>query len=164
MLFALTLVGRDRLGPGGDVYFAFGGRPEEAEDYDYISIDPQAQLGEHRVDFLVTLSSLEPVDMVTVQAREAPPPDYVKRRMNPRGWVDHKLVVECDGHDFHDRTKAHASPDRARDRALQVAGFQVFRYTGADIWRDVMACATEVIDGLFVEIRRVWHAPDNPDD
>lgn len=164
MLLALTLAGRDRLGPEGDVYFAFGGRPAEADDYDYISIDPQVQLGEHRVDFLVTLSSLEPVDMATARARDGPPPDHITRRMNPRGWIDHKLIVECDGHDFHDRTKAQASRDRARDRGLQAAGFQVFRYTGSDIWRDVMACATEVIDALFAEIRRVWHEPDAHDD
>jgi very-short-patch-repair endonuclease len=92
--------------------------------------------------------------MTTGRSRETP--DYVKRRMNSRGWVDHKLVIECDGHDFHDRTKVQASRDRARDRTLQSLGFQVFRYTGADIWRDVMACATEVLDALTTEMRRVW--------
>ena len=47
-----------------------------------------------------------------------------------------RLAVECDGHDFHDRTKERASRDRARDRRLQAAGITVFRFTGSDIHWD----------------------------
>src|ERR1041384_1385190 len=32
------------------------------------------------------------------------------------------LAIECDGHDFHDRTKQQAAYDRARDRELLLAG------------------------------------------
>ena len=49
-----------------------------------------------------------------------------------------RLVVECDGFDFHERTKEQASRDRRRDRALQRAGFKVYRYTGSDIWADAL--------------------------
>lgn len=54
------------------------------------------------------------------------------------------LVVECDGHDWHDRTKEQAAHDRSRDRALQRAGFDVFRFTGREIWRDGDKCADEI--------------------
>ena len=53
-------------------------------------------------------------------------------------------VVECDGHDFHERTKEQARRDRSRDRRLQDAGYRVFRFTGSEIYRDPLGCADEV--------------------
>jgi Protein of unknown function (DUF559) len=41
-------------------------------------------------------------------------------------WLDRHLVVELDGYAFH-RTRAAFERDRARDAALQVAGFRVMR-------------------------------------
>jgi hypothetical protein len=58
------------------------------------------------------------------------------------------MVVECDGHDFHDRTKDQASRDRERDRLLQSFGFLVYRYTGRDIWQDFFKCAAEALYSL----------------
>lgn len=55
------------------------------------------------------------------------------------------IVVECDGHDFHERTKEQAERDRRRDREMQSAGFRVFRFTGREIYRNAFACADEVI-------------------
>lgn len=56
----------------------------------------------------------------------------------------HYAVVECDGHDFHERTKEQAARDRSRDRRLQEAGFRVFRFTGSELYRDPLGCAVEV--------------------
>lgn len=56
------------------------------------------------------------------------------------------LVIECDGHDFHERTKEQAKKDRERDRRLQELGFTVFRFTGSEIWADPMACANQIMD------------------
>ncbi len=56
-----------------------------------------------------------------------------------------KLVVECDGHDFHERTKEQARKDRSRDRRLQELGYQVFRFTGSEIHADPMKCALQII-------------------
>lgn len=55
-----------------------------------------------------------------------------------------RLVVEIDGHDFHDRTQEQASSDRARDRDLLRAGYSVVRFTGADVYRNPIDCADEV--------------------
>jgi very-short-patch-repair endonuclease len=54
-----------------------------------------------------------------------------------------KIIVECDGHDFHEKTKEQAQHDKARDRALQAAGYRVLRYTGSEIYRDAFRCANE---------------------
>lgn len=59
------------------------------------------------------------------------------------GWIP--LVVECDGHQFHERTKEQASRDRSRDRSFQLAGHEVFRFTGSELWRDPAGCAKQVI-------------------
>ena len=63
------------------------------------------------------------------------------------------MVIECDGHNFHERTKEQASSDKERDRTLQKFGLLVFRYTGSDIWGDVFGCAHEALDTLFTDVR-----------
>jgi len=55
------------------------------------------------------------------------------------------VIVECDGHDFHERTKEQAARDRSRDRALQAGGFHVLRFTGSEIHREPLKCALEAI-------------------
>lgn len=69
------------------------------------------------------------------------------------------LAIECDGHDWHERTKQQASYDRARDRAMLVAGVPVIRFTGSDIHRDARQCANECINAYFALMRR-WEDHD----
>lgn len=56
-----------------------------------------------------------------------------------------KIAVECDGHNYHERTKEQARHDRSRDRALTAAGWTVLRFTGSEIHRDAGSCADEVM-------------------
>jgi hypothetical protein len=53
--------------------------------------------------------------------------------------------VECDGFEYHDRTREQAIRDRMRDRTLQESGF---RYAGAEIWADVFGCARQALGFL----------------
>lgn len=64
------------------------------------------------------------------------------------------LVVECDGHEWHERTPRQAGRDKARDRAIQAAGFQVLRFTGSEIWADALKCASEVFNVAERELMR----------
>lgn len=59
-----------------------------------------------------------------------------------------KIIVECDGHDFHERTKEQAARDKKRDRDLQSAGWQVLRFTGSEIWRDPSGCVGQLLSFL----------------
>lgn len=95
----------------------------------------QHQVGRYRVDFLLTGHevSINPDD------RNGP------LVILPAGSV----LVECDGHDFHERTKEQAKRDRQRDRDLQRAGFQVFRFTGSEIFADPFKCAEEAFNAAF---------------
>ncbi len=62
-------------------------------------------------------------------------------------WTNTKpqIVVECDGHDFHERTKEQAQHDKKRDRELQALGFKVYRFTGSEIWKTRGRCVTEAL-------------------
>ena len=51
-----------------------------------------------------------------------------------------KLVVEVDGHEFHEKTKAQAGRDKRRDRDLQQEGWAVFHFTGSEVWNDPFGC------------------------
>jgi very-short-patch-repair endonuclease len=55
-----------------------------------------------------------------------------------------RLIVECDGHDFHERTKEQAAKDRSRDRAVSLAGYDIFRFTGSELWNSPWGCADQV--------------------
>lgn len=63
-------------------------------------------------------------------------------------YTDKKIIVECDGHDFHERTKEQAMRDRARDRAAQAAGYHMMRFTGAELFRDPLKCVRETLHAL----------------
>jgi len=79
------------------------------------NVEPQKHIGSYRVDFLLTDDECE------VQT-----------------------VIECDGHDFHERTKEQAQRDRERDRSMQSDGFLVLRFTGSEIWRDPWSCVEQI--------------------
>lgn len=64
------------------------------------------------------------------------------------------LVVECDGHDFHEKTKEQARRDKKRDRALMLAGYGVVHFTGSEIWADPRKCAMEVLQQLRALAKR----------
>lgn len=58
------------------------------------------------------------------------------------------LIIECDGHDFHEKTPEQATRDKQKDRALQLAGYKVIRFTGSEIYKNPRRCAREVINFL----------------
>lgn len=59
-------------------------------------------------------------------------------------FAGHKIAIECDGHEFHERTKEQSTRDKSRDRALTAAGWRILRFTGAEIWKEPERCAAEV--------------------
>jgi len=148
MLFALTIVGRE-LG-ASCILLVDGMEYGDREDWTgTVLIEPQARMGEHRVDFLITYKEVVP--------------DFSKTKKLPEGMeipsskeITKKMVVECDGHDFHDRSKEQARKDRERDRMLQSLGYPVYRYTGSEIWADVFKCAYQAVRDLKGQADKEW--------
>ncbi len=135
MCFALGLVGPEHA---DGVQFCLQGRAHGQAERDLVlRITPQAQISSYRADFLLTMQLVD----------EGPEISIYKKH----------LIVECDGFDFHDRTPEQAAKDRQRDRELQTRGFNVFRYTGSEIWADVFRCAEQAVTFLTgsIEAQRV---------
>ena len=55
-----------------------------------------------------------------------------------------KFAVECDGHDFHEKTRKQAARDRARDRFLAIEGIHTLRFTGSEIYSQTDQCMNEI--------------------
>jgi hypothetical protein len=62
-----------------------------------------------------------------------------------------KVIVELDGHDFHERTPGQAQSDKSRDRELQSMGWHVLRFTGREVLRHPAACLDETSRVLFAK-------------
>lgn len=69
-----------------------------------------------------------------------------------------RCAIECDGHDYHERTKEQARRDKSRDRELATMGWPVLRFTGSEIHKDAFACVKQVSDFLDSEIARALDA------
>lgn len=69
---------------------------------------------------------------------------YYKRHKQPtQDWV-----IECDGHDFHDRNKQERQAEKQRDRYFTVRGYKILRFTGSEIFRDPYAVAVEIVKAV----------------
>lgn len=73
------------------------------------------------------------------------------------------LIVECDGHEWHDRTKEQAKNDRNRDRFFLWMGVPVVRFTGSELFADPVYCAKEAISILKSMVERSWTSVDSSD-
>lgn len=60
------------------------------------------------------------------------------------GFEPVRVIVECDGHDFHEKTKEQAARDKSRDRELTMMGYIVMRFTGSEIFKDTITCVEQV--------------------
>jgi len=50
------------------------------------------------------------------------------------------IIVECDGHEWHEKTKAQAQKDKERERVLNSHVAKVIRFTGSEINARPIAC------------------------
>lgn len=131
---------RTRIEALFQVYRPVGFLGQQPSDRRMIMIFPQAEVNEFRVDFLVAGG-------------------YVPEA---GGIISTSVVVECDGHEFHERTKEQAAKDRARDRKLQRYGWDVLRFTGSEIWADPSKCATEILVHLGRLLPGLFPPPQEP--
>lgn len=127
-LLAAALYAVDRIGPPLLYFMGASALPEKVAFGGYAFVYSQVKIGRYRADFAIVDSTLS------------------KDGSTPR-----IMIVECDGHDFHERTKEQARRDKARDRYFQSQGYKVLRFTGSEIWADPDVCAEEVLNELALE-------------
>lgn len=54
---------------------------------------------------------------------------------------DIKIIIECDGHEFHKATKEQVARDNERELDLKMHGYDVIRFSGSQIYNEPMKCA-----------------------
>lgn len=54
------------------------------------------------------------------------------------------FVIECDGYEFHQKTKKQVEEDNKRQRELQKLGYEVIRFSGTEIYHKPYQCAMEI--------------------
>lgn len=101
-----------------------------------LHIFPQHHIAEFRADFLLAW------------ARKVGDPNSVEF-----------LGIECDGHEFHEKTKEQAQRDKSRDRKILSCGVPVMRFTGSEIYRAPLICGDEALR-VFLKLREQVEAED----
>lgn len=143
MLLALLLTGKALMLGGVEIpVWSRAGEPcchtePRRHELEVAIVCPQHKMGSYRADFLLTVFG------------------EVKLEDGKYKYLRAPMIVEVDGHDFHERTKEQASSDKARDRDLQALGYPVYRYTGSDVWRDPIGCASQVYKAAFGAVDRL---------
>lgn len=119
----VRLNGRDAWGP---LPFPGSGDPVVfvSEARRHLMVGHEVSVGRYRCDFLL--------GMVDTQGET----------------VTRYLAIECDGHDYHERTKEQASHDRGRDRFFLEQKLDVMRFTGSELHGDAQACTAQAIEFL----------------
>lgn len=121
-------------------YTAVNPDPLDGKPTRGVHIRQQARVGKYRVDFLLEQVGLGPDDVYT------------------------PIVVELDGHDFHDRDKTQRSYEKARDRFLVRQKLRVLHFTGSDVVADPFKVAHEALEmlGVFDGNGQVGYDKDDP--
>lgn len=92
--------------------------PSEFSDTTQIYIADQVQIGKRRVDFVLFAH-------------------------DGQRW--RRLIIECDGHDFHEKTKDQVAADQSFNNFLTLSGEQFLRFTGSQIFNSPMSCANDIL-------------------
>lgn len=66
-----------------------------------------------------------------------------------------RFVVECDGHEFHQKTKEQVEKDNIRMRDLQKEGYEIIRFSGTEVWHKPRKCATEVLNIILSKCKYI---------
>lgn len=56
-----------------------------------------------------------------------------------------KVVIECDGHEFHEKTKEQVAYGNDRDLNLKIEGYEVIHFSGSQIYNEPIVCCTKVM-------------------
>lgn len=58
---------------------------------------------------------------------------------------DIKLIVECDGHEFHEKTKEQVERGNERDLNLRMNGYDIIHFSGSQIYKNPKKCVSDFL-------------------
>ncbi len=59
---------------------------------------------------------------------------------------DFKLIIECDGFEYHHLTKKQVNYDYERENNLKLNGYDVIRFSGTQIYNEPIECAMKITE------------------
>ena len=65
------------------------------------------------------------------------------------------FIIECDGHNFHQKTKKQVEYDNERQRDLQELGYEIIRFSGTEIYNKPANCASKIKDIILSKCRYI---------
>lgn len=68
----------------------------------------------------------------------------------------YRLVIECDGHDFHEKTKQQVAKRNKRDMDLKIAGYDVIHFSGSQIFDDPISCAKDALSLIKSNVGMIY--------
>ena len=71
-------------------------------------------------------------------------------RRNP----DYKLIVECDGHNYHKISKYQVDHDNKRDYDLKLHGYDILHFSGSKLKDNPDQCAKDVLNYIKEKVGR----------
>ena len=69
--------------------------------------------------------------------------DFILESWTGKRW--RRVIIECDGHEFHARLPEQVERDYRRGREFIAAGYIVLRFAGREIIRDPQVCVQEAL-------------------
>ena len=63
-----------------------------------------------------------------------------------------KLAIECDGYEFHQKTKEQVQHDNEREYNLKMAGYEVLRFSGTQIYNNPLKCAEDTYNYIIKRV------------
>ena len=110
----------------------------------------RAIVADQEIGSTLTRSELEDRFLAFLARYGLPPPEMNVHLSAAGRWIEvdclwraERLIVELDGRTFHDSVAAYER-DRARDRALSVAGWRVVRVTWRQLHDDALGLAADL--------------------
>lgn len=64
-----------------------------------------------------------------------------------------KIIIECDGYEFHQKTKEQVQNDNEREYNLKMAGYDVLRFSGTQIYNNPIKCAEDTYNYIIKKIQ-----------
>ena len=66
--------------------------------------------------------------------------------------TDKKIIIECDGYEFHQKTKEQVQKDNEREYNLKMAGYEILRFSGTQIYNNPFKCAEDTYNYIIKRI------------
>ena len=66
-------------------------------------------------------------------------------------YMDREYIIECDGHNFHEKTKEQVIYDKKRERFLISTGRKVLRFSGTEILNESYKIVDELCEFFELE-------------